>query len=120
MVIGNFGGSEDGALHALKRLLLKFKHGFVRYGLNKNFLVTGFFEYGEIINLNFLCVFENFEKNEYHHRSFTIIIYVLQIKVEENPVSRVLHIRNIPRDVTESEVNTFDTLSSPSTQLEIF
>ena len=27
------------------------------------------------------------------------------MKVDENPVSRVLHIRNIPRDVSESEVS---------------
>ncbi|XP_065070144.1 polypyrimidine tract-binding protein 1-like isoform X1 [Rhopilema esculentum] len=32
-----------------------------------------------------------------------------KMKVEENPVSRVLHIRNIPRDVSESEIIALGT-----------
>ena len=47
-----FGGSEDEALHALKRQRLK--HGLVRYGLINGLISTGFVKYG-IINL-FVCL----------------------------------------------------------------
>ena len=43
--------------------------------LSKNFLTTGFVEYGEIINLSFLCVFLLVRNNEHHRRSFTIVKY---------------------------------------------